>query len=500
MFCLNEQLERRRLLSGLSSSVSTELGTDGTLVVTGSDSADNILVRNDTNDVVVIANGVATRFAASAVARLSFDGRAGHDEIKNATSLESTMFGGLGDDSLRGGGGHDTQRGGLGNDTFYWSPGNDVITGGSILGDYEPDEDIDTVDYSAAPYGATMHQAIDAEIAVIRPFTLSVPVYLNTFDINPSGENPTTGERDFLAGETIDVIRLTRFADLTQFDFSVPSFIPGRSITLYGGAGGDGFFCGANSFTAFGEEGDDFFSDDFFAAGTLNAYGGPGDDVAAVDPALSVIDLGSGNNSLIFSDNFVNPVHVPATIHNVYGVVVNGLDQDPDSPFVIIGNELPNLITPVSRGGFFPRNNTFPLLIEGGGGNDMIVGNSGPDMLSGGSGNDTILAGNGNDRINGDSGNDQLLGEGGNDTIQGNSGNDNLHGGSGDDRLFGGSGNDTIDGGGGRDLLDGQSGNDILYAKDGLIDTLFGGAGFDRARRDNSSAVKDLVDGIEAFV
>ncbi|MDZ4780568.1 MAG: hypothetical protein SGJ19_09980 [Planctomycetia bacterium] len=84
--------------------------------------------------------------------------------------------------------------------------------------------------------------------------------------------------------------------------------------------------------------------------------------------------------------------------------------------------------------------------------------------------------------------------------IHGNSGNDNLHGGSGADRLFGGSGNDTINGGGGRDLLDGQTGNDILYAKDGLIDTLVGGSGFDRARRDNTSTVRDLVDGVEAFV
>jgi len=49
-------------------------------------------------------------------------------------------------------------------------------------------------------------------------------------------------------------------------------------------------------------------------------------------------------------------------------------------------------------------------------------------------------------------------------------------------------------------LLDGQAGNDILYARDGLIDTLFGGGGFDRARRDNSSSVKDLVNGVEAFI
>gem|GEM_PF-4208278 len=49
-------------------------------------------------------------------------------------------------------------------------------------------------------------------------------------------------------------------------------------------------------------------------------------------------------------------------------------------------------------------------------------------------------------------------------------------------------------------MLDGQTGNDTLYARDGLIDTLFGGSGFDRARRDNSATARDLVDGVEAFV
>jgi len=49
-------------------------------------------------------------------------------------------------------------------------------------------------------------------------------------------------------------------------------------------------------------------------------------------------------------------------------------------------------------------------------------------------------------------------------------------------------------------LLDGEAGNDILYARDGLIDTLFGGSGFDRARRDNSATARDLVDGVEAFI
>jgi len=52
----------------------------------------------------------------------------------------------------------------------------------------------------------------------------------------------------------------------------------------------------------------------------------------------------------------------------------------------------------------------------------------------------------------------------------------------------------------GNDTLNGNSGNDLLLAKDNLIDTLLGGAGFDRARRDNTSTVRDLVDGVEAFV
>jgi len=257
--------------------------------------------------------------------------------------------------------------------------------------------------------------------------------------------------------------------------------------------------------------------DDVFAMPVANGFdwrieGLGGDDKIVAGADLTEFDAGPGRDT-IDVDQF--PDEVTYTIlpnHNIEVVENIGLtsprrvrDESGAAQLFICAD-------------FYVGDGEQSVTIWAGGGNDTIIGSPGRDSLmgedgfdriAGGGENDTlrggasrdILVGNGGaDRLYGDGGNDQLLGEGGNDTIQGNSGHDNLHGGSGDDRLFGGSGNDTIDGGGGRDLLDGQAGNDILYAKDGLIDTLIGGAGFDRARRDNTATARDVVDGIEAFV
>ncbi len=79
--------------------------------------------------------------------------------------------------------------------------------------------------------------------------------------------------------------------------------------------------------------------------------------------------------------------------------------------------------------------------------------------------------------INGGSGADVIVGLGGNDKIDGKGGKD---------VICGGAGNDTLTGGGGVDKFDGGDGNDAIYTRDGVKETVIkGGAGTDRARRDN---------------
>jgi RTX calcium-binding nonapeptide repeat (4 copies) len=115
-------------------------------------------------------------------------------------------------------------------------------------------------------------------------------------------------------------------------------------------------------------------------------------------------------------------------------------------------------------------------VIHGAGGLDVIDGANGDDRMRGGSGDDALLLGlRGNDRLNGNSGTDRVTGGAGNDRMNGSAGSDYAGGGSGDDRLTGGRG---------RDLLRGGSGADLLNARDGIRDSVHGGAGLDSATVD----------------
>ncbi len=127
------------------------------------------------------------------------------------------------------------------------------------------------------------------------------------------------------------------------------------------------------------------------------------------------------------------------------------------------------------------------IVVRGLGGNDVIDLRSlagfsvlgGPVVISttldGGAGNDSILGGPGRDVIHGAAGDDTLEGLGGDDT---------LFGGGGNDSLRGGDANDYLNGGPGADRVLGDNGNDQIFALDGAVDTLDGGAGFDRVKRD----------------
>ncbi len=92
-------------------------------------------------------------------------------------------------------------------------------------------------------------------------------------------------------------------------------------------------------------------------------------------------------------------------------------------------------------------------LVNGLGGDDVLLGSRRPDALFGGEGNDTLDGGNGNDGLFGGNGNDTMLGGNGNDLLRGEAGTDTLVGGNGKDFLNGGLGVDTMAGGNGHDTF-----------------------------------------------
>jgi Ca2+-binding RTX toxin-like protein/predicted Zn-dependent protease with MMP-like domain len=126
----------------------------------------------------------------------------------------------------------------------------------------------------------------------------------------------------------------------------------------------------------------------------------------------------------------------------------------------------------------------------GGTGNDILSGDEGIDTLRGGFGNDLLYGGrdidylygeHGQDGLYGGDANDYLYGGADSDSLFGDEGNDVLRGEDGNDTLQGGNGDDTLEGGNGADYLYGQYGNDYLDGGyDGLVDTLWGGPGYDR--------------------
>ncbi len=91
---------------------------------------------------------------------------------------------------------------------------------------------------------------------------------------------------------------------------------------------------------------------------------------------------------------------------------------------------------------------------------------------------------------------DRLRGTPHADVVCGLGGNDTIVGGKGNDRIVGGAGNDLLVGGAGRDTLVGGPGNDVFKARDGRVDVLVGGAGYDLAQAD----AIDHLSGIETVV
>ena len=91
------------------------------------------------------------------------------------------------------------------------------------------------------------------------------------------------------------------------------------------------------------------------------------------------------------------------------------------------------------------------ILVDGGGGSDIIVAGSqggiafaGVKAYAGGAGSDTITGSFSDDKLFGNDGNDSLVGEEGNDLLVGGIGRDTIDGGSGVDELFGDTGNDSF--------------------------------------------------------
>jgi RTX calcium-binding nonapeptide repeat (4 copies) len=255
--------------------------------------------------------------------------------------------------------------------------------------------------------------------------------------------------------------------------------------TVHGGDGNDTIFehITAGEHRYFGDDG----NDTNFAAGNINS---------------DIHDGGDGNDTIDWSLSTANG----ATFNLAAGLAASaggGLTEQMLNFENLVGTNNGDIV--IGTSGI--------NIIIGGGGDDLIFGQGGADVLNGGDGVDYLWGGTGGDVLNGGSnfnyarydyaaaGVDARLynavlntNEAAGDTyvsIQGLLGSeftDFLFGDGAINILYGLGSADNLDGvGGARDYLYGGAGDDNLFCRDGQ-DILDGGADFDYARYDYSTA------------
>lgn len=210
---------------------------------------------------------------------------------------------------------------------------------------------------------------------------------------------------------------------------------------VFNGTTGNDVFYGTGQddvFLSYG--GTDFFygggGNDVFnggSSGTLNAYGGLGNDTYVVT-AVSfnfVENPNEGIDTMMVSFN--STFQLPANFENM--ILLQGSSVTSGQ-----GNDLAN----------------------------NILGNSNDNILLGFFGNDTVVGGQGEDALFGDNNTDGVAG-----------GNDILRGGGDEDLLYGEGGNDTLDGGDGGDTLRGGHGNDLYILGADTTDSIIETSGID---------------------
>ncbi len=113
------------------------IAESGELQIQGTSAADQVLISQDGNDVIVEQPGSELRFGG--VSHIRFRGDDGDDHFVNNTSLPAlaygnrgndTLVGGTATDALFGGPGNDQLRGGDGDDELHGDYGNDTLVGG----------------------------------------------------------------------------------------------------------------------------------------------------------------------------------------------------------------------------------------------------------------------------------------------------------------------------------------------------------------------------------
>jgi len=431
---------------------SIAMGSNGTIYIRGTESADNITIEPNGDKVTVTLNDEHQEYTASDAKACQIDAFAGDDVITVSVGIDCVVNPGEGNDSVttsigndkitepESGSGNDTIRNSDGNDTIYTGDGDDRIIAGSGNMNIRPGIGDDYVTVGNGRMTIDLSSGDDRLVTGIMESSTISGGYGN--------DDITTVGSVFIQGDT-------GYRSL-KWNPNLPA---NDTIHASGGRikvdldGGDNTCIISSRYTA------------AIGGGTGNDY----------------IVTGSG-------DDHIDPIGGNDTIYSNGGA--DRITQLGDTDYVDAGSG-DDFIDCGYRG--VPKNPT----IIGGSGNDSITARNGGSIF-GGSGNDSITAQRAPGNVpvdtsisliaHGQAGNDTIIGSDGRDKLYGGEGDDWLRGGMSSDKLFGGAGNDKLSGNGGSDmilgdigtdLIFGNAGNDKLYASDGEVDTVNGGDGTD---------------------
>jgi trimeric autotransporter adhesin len=412
----------------------------------------------------------------------SLDGGDGNDIIVGGAGDDS-ITGGIGNDILRDTLGNDTLVGGEGNDNFYAGEGTDSLVGGAgndiyYLSYYAADgaEDVIVEAADGGTDGAYSVLTVNALAANVENLVL-----LGTEAINATGNSldniiyGNSGDNSLDGGDGNDRISGGAGND---------SILGGSGHDVIGGAAGDDSITGGTgndilrdtlgNDTLLGGEGDD------------NLYGGEGNDSLVGGAGNDVYYLALGtdttNDSITEAtdggtDTAYSTLTVDTLAENVERLILLGT-----SDINATGNSDNNII--YGNGGYNS--------LDGGTGNDTLRDNIGNDMLTGGAGNDNLYGGTGTDSLVGGAGDDvyylsYYASEGSNDVVVevADAGYDTAYSvlavaaldanverlillGTSDIKATGNDLNNTIYGNSGNNVITGGKGNDVLIGGTGI--------------------------------